>query len=499
MSGDVVVPFDCRSAESYRMFLAVRRCPVYRFRGSSAVVPHEYAQSIGLASTAENDAAYKPHAKAFDYQRDIAKIAITKRKYAIFADCGLGKTLMQLEFAKSCATSTGGKVLMVAPSMVVPQTVDDAAKWYGSEFDIGQVRASDLNNWLQSEASSVSTQIGVTNYEAIREGLQPGKLTGLILDESSMLKSHYGAWGTRLIELGRGLQWKLCATGTPAPNDRIEFANHAVFLDRAKTVNEFLASYFINRGETQNRWELKPHALKPFYRALADWSIFLTNPATYGWSDNVGVTPPIRVHVDNVELTAEQRKAAQTLTGSLITNNIGGIGDRGKLSQIAKGKGDIATNKPGFIKSLVESWPDESTIIWCNYNDEQDRIEKLFPDAASISGDTKEETRLELIRQFKAGERRILISKPKIMGFGLNLQICTRMVFSGLKDSYEEYYQAIKRANRIGSTKPLDVHIPVTELEMPFVDNVLRKAHRVESDTREQEQLFKEIGHACIR
>jgi hypothetical protein len=310
-----------------------------------------------------------------------------------------------------------------------------------------------------------------------------------------MLKSHYGAWGTRLIELGRGLEWKLCATGTPAPNDRIEFANHAVFLDRAKTVNEFLASYFINRGQTQNRWELKAHALKPFYRSLADWSIFLTNPATYGWKDNVGVTPPIHIHIDHIDLTDAQRKAAQKQTGALITNQVGGLGDRGKLSRIAKGGDSL---KPEFIRNMVASWPDESTIIWCHYNDEQESMERMFPDAVSISGDTPEDKRQKGIDAFKRGDVKVLISKPKILGFGLNLQICTRQVFSGLKDSYEEFYQAVKRSNRIGSTLPLNVHIPVTELEVPFVDNVLRKAGRVQSDTEQQEQLFKELSNAGI-
>jgi hypothetical protein len=352
-----------------------------------------------------------------------------------------------------------------------------------------------LPQWL---ASDDGVQIGVTNYEAIKEDLPTGKIAGLILDESSMLKSHYGAWGTRLIEMGRGLKWKLCATGTPAPNDRIEFANHAVFLDRAKTVNEFLASYFINRGETQNRWELKPHALKPFYRNLADWSIFLTNPATYGWKDNVGVTPPIHMHIEEIPLTDEQRDAARTLTGRLTATTEGGIGERGKLSQIAKGKNGMPTNKPAYIKRLVDGWPDESTIIWCHYNDEQESMERTFPDAVSISGATSQSDREIGIDRFKAGDARILISKPKVLGFGLNLQIATRQVFSGLKDSYEEFYQAVKRSNRIGSTRPLNVHIPVTELEMAFVDNVLRKSDRVEADTKEQEELFKEIGHACF-
>lgn len=486
--------FDYRSVDSYRQFLEVRQCPVYHFRGSMARVPDEYANRLGV-KLRQKRIKYQPLPTLFDYQQDIARIAIEKRKYAIFADCGLGKTLMLLDYARHCMNQTGRKVLMVAPLMVCKQTIEEAAKWYGGELPIERIYAADLPVWLQSDSAA----FGITNYEAIRDDLPQGKLGGLILDESSMLKSHYGAWGTRLIELGRGLEWKLCATGTPAPNDRIEFANHAVFLDRAKTVNEFLASYFINRGETQNRWELKPHALKPFYRNLADWSIFLTNPATYGWKDNVGVTPPIHIHIDHIELTDEQRKAAQDLTGRLITTSVGGLGERGKLSQIAKGKGGIESNKPEFIRKQVESWPEESTIIWCHYNEEQEQMQRTFPDAVSISGDTPEAKREEMVRQFKSSEVRVLITKPKILGFGINLQCCTRQIFSGLKDSYEEFYQAVKRSNRIGSTRPLNVHIPVTELEMPFVENVLRKADRVEADTKQQEELFKEIGHACIR
>jgi len=491
----MIISFNPSSADSYRRFLQVRRCPIYRFRGSVADVPDEYAAMIGMDHI-EVKADYEPHPQAFDYQRDISRLAIQKRKYAIFADCGLGKTIMILEYAKACAKATRRKVLIVSPLMVVRQTCEEAAKWYGDTIDISAIKAADLPHWLSSDDGS---QIGITNYEAIKDGLPTGKIAGIVLDESSMLKSHYGAWGTRLIEMGRGLQWKLCATGTPAPNDRIEFANHAVFLDRAKTVNEFLASYFINRGETQNRWELKPHALRPFYRNLADWSIFLTNPATYGWKDNVGVTPPIHIHIDEIPLTDEQRKAAMELTGRLTATTEGGIGERGKLSQIAKGKNGMPTNKPAYIKRLVDSWPDESTIIWCHYNDEQDSMERTFPDAVSISGATSQADREIGIDRFKAGDARILISKPKVLGFGLNLQIATRQVFSGLKDSYEEFYQAVKRSNRIGSTRPLNVHIPVTELEMAFVDNVLRKSDRVEADTKEQEELFKEIGHACFK
>lgn len=483
--------FDYNSVESYRQFLTVRKSPVYHFVGRQAIIPDEYAAKLGLATQlAVDGVAYQCNPRAFDYQRDISALAIRKQKYAVFAECGLGKSLIIMEFALHALRASGGRVLIVSPLMVCRQTIAECNAFYGDAMAIESVSAAGLQDWLNADGDAV----GITNYEAIREGLEPGRLTALILDESSYLKSHYGAWGTRLIELGRGIKWKLCATGTPAPNDRIEYANHAVFLDRARTVNEFLATYFINRGQTQNRWEIKPHALNSFYRSLSDWAIFLNNPATYGWKDNVGVTPPIYVHIEHIELTDEQRDAAQQLTGKLITTTVGGLGDRGKLSQIAKGKGGIATNKPKFIRDMVDRWPDESTIIWCHYNDEQESMERTFPEAVSISGDTPLEQRQLMIERFKSGEVKTLISKPKIIGFGLNLQVCTRQVFSGIKDSYEEYHQAVKRSNRIGSTRPLNVHIPVTELEVPFIDNVLRKAHRVESDTREQEALFKEMG-----
>ena len=482
----MLIDFDTRSIEDYKTFLKLKRLPVYSFQGSTAVVPDEYAKLLTGKKIKQPKLSYKPSEFLFDYQRDIATLTIRKQKFAVFAECGLGKTLILLEFARHAAQY--GKTLIVSPLMVIPQTISEARKFY-PDIQIAQVKAANLQRWLKGRPGDGS--IGVTNYEAIKDSVTQGNLKALILDESSMLKSHYGAWGTRLIELGRGLEWKLCLTGTPAPNDRIEYANHAVFLDYKRTTNEFLARYFVNRGETQNRWELMPHALKPFYRDLSHWCIFLTNPATYGWKDNCETIPPIHVHIDYIDLTPEQRAASQKITGTMFVREIGGIGERGKLAQLAKGKGGVATNKPEFIRSLVKSWPDESTIIWCRYNDEQDLMEKTFPDAISISGDTPDEARQQGVEDFKAGRKRVLISKPKILGFGLNLQIATRQIFSGLQDSYEEYHQAVKRSNRIGSTKPLHVHIPVTELEEPMISNVLQKAHRVQHDTEEQEILFK--------
>lgn len=470
--------------DSYQRFMQIKQLPRYEIKGSVATVPDEYAAQIGLSPEQLEPAKYEPMPGLFDYQRDIVRTAIEKRKYAIFADCGLGKTLMLLEFARHVYEVQRKPVLIVSPLMVVKQTLEEAARFYDS-LPIEQVPAKSLSKWLEAGGH----KIGITNYDALKDTTPTGDLGGLILDESSMLKSHYGKWGQVCLRLGAGIQWKLALTGTPAPNDRIEYANHAVFLDAFSSVNAFLARFFINRGQTMERWEIKPHALRPFYRALSHWCIFLTDPATYGWRDNVHSIPPIHVHIEDVRLSDEQEKAVQRETGQLFVTELGGITTRAKLSRLAKCE---SSTKPKHIADMVSQWPDESTIIWCKYNDEQRAIEKVLPDAASIDGATPLAKREQIVDDFKAGRVRVLITKPKILGFGLNLQICTRQIFSGLQDSYEEYYQAVKRSNRIGSTKPLNVHIPVSDVERPMVENVLRKARRVEADTREQEEMFKD-------
>jgi len=469
----------------------VKRLPKYRVTGRTVEFPDEYASRLGLAETAHADAGYTPIAGLFDYQRDIARMAIDKGKFAVFADCGLGKTFILTEFARHAADALtkDKRILIVSPLMVVGQTIAEADKFYGGKLPIERVTSANLQAWLNGHGE----RIGIVNYDALTDELTQGKLGALILDESSMLKSHYGKWGQTCIRLGKGLRFKLACTGTPAPNDRIEYANHAVLLDSYPTVNSFLARFFVNRGQTDNRWELKSHALKPFYRELSHWCIFLSNPAVYGWKDNTKPLPPIHIHHHPIPLTEEQRGLAYDTTGSLFAHKVGGITSRSVLSQIAKGsyKGkSIESNKPGYIRELCETFPTESSIIWCRYNAEQARILKEFPDAASIDGSTPIAKREELIAEFKSGQRKTLISKPKVLGFGLNLQVATRQIWSGLEDSYEEFYQGVKRSNRYGSTHPLNVHIPATDIESPMIENVMRKAANIDHDTKQQEELF---------
>lgn len=485
------------SADSYRKFLKVKQLPTFGMQGRTMIFPDEYASRVGIRKRAKFNAAYSPSSWLFDYQRDIVDMAVRKRKFCIFADCGLGKTAMFLEFARHAAQHIGRKeiVLIVSPLMVIPQTMNEADTFYRGDMGIEFVGAAGLSHRLTENRGGIV----MTNYDALRDETPQGNIGALILDESSMLKSHYGKWGQKCLDLGKGLEWKLACTGTPAPNDRIEYANHAVFMDAFPTVNSFLAKYFVNRGETGERWELKPHALAPFYRSLSHWCIFLSNPATYGWKDNTASIPPIHVHIHDVPLTKAQQDVAFTHNGELFANNIGGIQSRSVMGQIAKGNHRgvrIDTHKPEFIRNLIASWPDESTITWCIYNEEQRILEEVMPHALSMDGSTPPEERNRMVRDFKSGAAKVLMSKAKILGFGLNLQIATRHVFSGLQDSYENYYQCIKRSNRIGSKLPLNVHIPITDIERPMIETVLEKAKRVQADTEEQERIFKECALA---
>lgn len=490
------ITINPRSIESYRQFKQIKRLPAWSMRGRLATFPDEYAARLGIA-VSHAASCYHPEPFLFDYQRDITRMAIERRQFAVFADCGLGKSLIMLSYARHVRDVLGPRkrILIITPPLVVHQLAGEAQRFWGDDLPVERVKASQLAEWMEGEGGA----IGITNYEALKRDTPRGNLGALLLDESSILKSHYGNYAGICLRLGAGLDWKLCCTGTPAPNDRIEYANHAVFLDRFPTVNSFLAKYFVNRGQTDGRWELKPHALRPFYRALSDWCIFLSDPSVYGWRDNCDSIPPIHTHIHDVPLTAEQRSWIGKELGSLIATRAGGITTRAAYGQVAKGqwKGQkFPTNKPAFVAGLISEWrKSESTLVWCIYDHEQESIHAAVG-GESMNGKTPMKLRREMVERFKSRETDCLISKSKILGFGLNLQVATRQVFSGLQDSFEAFYQCVKRSNRIGSTKPLNVHIPVTELEVPMVENVLRKASRVESDTREQENLFHEVSHA---
>src|SRR6202035_4879512 len=219
-----ILHIDTNTLEGYKLFLRIKGLPRYRFSGHTAHVPDEYLSGLGMDSRPEEEGgAYHPIAGLFDYQRDIARLAIRKRKFAVFAEPGLGKTLISCEYVRHGVSQLPENRcgLMIAPPMVVRQTLQEIDAFYGKRFPVEHLRASELQEWLLTGTS----RVGITNWEALREGLRPGRLGLIAGDETQIMKSAYGAYGQRVIALGRGLAWKLCATGTPAPNDRIEYAN----------------------------------------------------------------------------------------------------------------------------------------------------------------------------------------------------------------------------------------------------------------------------------
>jgi len=486
------------SLDDYKLFLRIKGLPRYSFRRNIAEVPDEYAGALGLAPSQSMDVDYEPIANLFDYQEYCARLSIFKRKFGVYLACGYGKTFVLAEFVRHVARvlSRGRCVLILSPLMVIEQTLEVIKEWYGKKLPIVQISAADLPAWL----ASGKERIGITNYESVRDGIDPGRLGSLALDESSMLASAYGRHGQRILEWGKGLNWKICLSGLPAPNDRIEYANTAVFLDQFPNVNAFLARFFVNRGQTQNRWEMKPHALRPFYTALSHFCIFMNNPAAYGFKDNAQGMPPIKTHIHDIELTAEQIDLSVRHGGDMF-GTPGGITSRATLARLAKGhyKGQrIATNKTAFIQDLIASWPEESTLVWTKYNDEQEQIAAALPGCGNITGTTPHAERQRIINAFQKKTIKVLVSKPACLGMGLNLQVATRQVFSTAQDSLAEFHQAVKRSNRVGSTQPLNVHLPITSLERVMLENILAKAKRVEEDTAEQESLFKECRDSIM-
>lgn len=388
----------------------------------------------------------------FPFQRDLTRWALRKGRAAIFADCGLGKTFMQLEWAAHIP----GRVLILAPLAVAQQTVNEAKK-------LGQTAGMVAYARHQSEAHS---QIVVTNYEMV-EHFDPSQFDGVVLDESSILKSIDGKTKERLIDMFSDTPYRLCCTATPAPNDRAEFANHAEFLGICSR-EEMLAMYFVHDDEG---WRLKGHAREPFFRWLASWGMSLAKPSDLGYSDDGYELPPLSivseiVHTDFVP------------EGQMFATDLKGVSHR---SQVRRGTIDA---RVGRVVDLITAEPGQQWIAWCGLNDESAALAAAIPDSVEVEGSMTPEEKTERIQRFLRGEARVLVTKPRIAGFGMNFQNAARQVFVGLSDSYEAYYQCIRRSWRFGQRQDVRAHIVLSDLEQPIYDNVLRKereAHDAQS------------------
>lgn len=374
----------------------------------------------------------------FPFQRDLTRWALRKGRAAIFADTGLGKTRMQLEWARL----VGERTLILAPLSVARQTVREAAT-LGIEVTYAR---------RQEDA----TQITITNYEMV-EHFDPSAFGAVVLDESSILKALDGKTRQRLTELFARTPYRLCCTATPAPNDIAEIANHAEFLGVMSRA-EMLAMFFVHDDEG---WRLKGHAEQSFYRWLASWGMSVRRPSDLGYSDEGYDLPPLIIEPLFIE--SDYRP-----DGMLFPVGLKGIGER---SAVRKETLAARVEKAAAIANASgEQW-----ILWCGLNDEADAVTALIPDAVNVQGSDSPESKIAALEAFQSGEIRVLVTKPRIAGFGMNFQNCRNMAFVGLNDSWESYYQAIRRCWRFGQTQPVNVHIVLSDVEQDIYHNVMRK------------------------
>lgn len=404
------------------------------------------AYSDFLASKRRTTASIGPdaapsdvHPMLHDWQADIVAWAVRKGRAAIFADCGLGKTFMQLEWARMVAART----LILAPLSVARQTVREAAKL---GLDVTYARHGN---------DATGPGLFITNYEMV-DHFDAATFDAVVLDESSILKNVEGKTRQRLTESLNVVPYRLACTATPAPNDVAELCNHAEFLGVMSRA-EMLAAFFVH---DEIGWRLKGHAADPMYRWMGTWAVALRRPSDVGYDDAGYDLPALNIIPEVVAVDIEAE-------GQLFPTELGGIGGRSKVRRATL---DARCELAAEIAAEPGQW-----IIWCGLNDEAAEITRAVEGAVNVEGSWSPDDKAEALEAFQDGRLRVLVTKPSIAGFGMNFQNCHQMVFVGLSDSYEAYYQAIRRCWRFGQTRPVDVRIVVSDLERQIVDNVRRK------------------------
>jgi hypothetical protein len=388
----------------------------------------------------------------FDWQRDVVRLACRRGSFGGFEDCGLGKTAQQLECAAQFVKRTGKRVLILCPLAVAQQTLREAEK-----FNI------DVQCKVVKSSGECEAGISITNYERLHS-FDPTEFDGVIVDEGSILKSVDGKYRTMILESFQHCAFKQTWTATPAPNDHMEIGNQAEFIGSMKR-SEMLSTYFVHDGGDTAKWRLKGHAKSRFWEWMASWAVCVRKPGDLGYSDNGFVLPAL----------------------NYIHHEIGGGGLAGylfdmpatTLDERRDAKKSTITLRCQHVANLVNA-SDEPWVIWCNYNDEGELLDKLIPDAVEVAGRHSTDAKEEMLTDFTRGRVRVLITKPKIGGFGLNWQHCHNTVIFPT-DSWEQWYQMIRRFYRFGQKQAVNVHVVYSTGEAAIVSNLERK----EADSHE--------------
>jgi len=381
----------------------------------------------------------------FPFQRFIVTNALNHGKYAIFSECGTGKTLMQLEWANQVSKHENKPVLILAPLAVSGQTIQEASKFglfceklIGDVFGVG---------------------VYITNYEQL-DNIDADQFCGVVLDESSILKNFSGKNRTKLINSFSVHKYKLACTATPSPNDPMELGNHAEFLD-IMAYQEMLAMYFVHDGGATAKWRIKGHAIHRFYGWVSKWAVMLSNPADIGFDGSNFILPELH-------FIEKQIKTKKRDNGLLFNNTAVSATDFNRELRITK------IERLDNVAQIVND-SDEPFIIWINQNEEESMICNLIPDAVPVRGSDKPERKEEKLLGFANGDFRVLVTKKKIAQFGLNYQHCNNQVFASLDFSFEGLYQAIRRSYRFGQNKDVNIYMITTDTMQNVIQSINRK------------------------
>jgi superfamily II DNA or RNA helicase len=405
-----------------------------------------YKQFIDRKKFIDRSCGFDPQEMRYqlkDFQRDITAWACRKGKSAIFADTGLGKTWMQLAWA-DLVSAHAGPVLILAPLAVSEQTIGEGKK---------------CGVYVEKITPSTVIERGVyiTNYEQLGN-IDTTKFAGIVLDESSILKGFDGKTRKLITELFSKTFYRLSCTATPSPNDLMEFGTQAEFLG-IMSVTEMLATFFTHDGSDTSKWRLKGHGRTKFWEWLSTWAVFIRSPSDYGYDSTGYDLPPLIYHEHVVD---------------------SGVKD-GLLPWIAQSLSDRQKARRDTINQRVEKAAeiansiDGQCLIWCHLNEESEKLENRINNSVQVFGSQKAETKANYLLGFASGDVHRLITKPSIAGFGMNWQNCRDMVFVGLSDSFEQYYQAVRRCWRFGQTMHVNVHIVSSDSEGAVVANIKSK------------------------
>lgn len=410
--------------------------------------------------------------RLFEFQSDITRWALRRGRAAIWADCGLGKSWMALEWARVVHEHTGGRVLILTPLAVAPQFVTEGQK-------LGTVVT------LCREDDDVRDGINVANYDRIHK-FDVADFVGMVADESSILKDYTSATRNVLVDAFARTPYRLACTATPAPNDHMELGNHAEFLG-IMSRTEMLSRFFVHDGGDTQSWRLKGHAQADFWRWVSSWACNVRRPSDLGYDDAGFVLPPLNIHEHVVN--GSYGKSGGFLFGLEQANTL-----QEQRAARRDSLGDRVRLAAEFANGTIDQW-----IVWCDLNDESAALAKAIDGAVEVTGSQSTEEKEAGIARFLRGEARCLVSKPSICGWGLNMQCASKVLFVGITHSFEAWYQAIRRSYRFGQKRAVDCHVVTSNAEGAVVANLKRKQTDAETMAVEMVSYMADITRAEIR